>query len=256
MDPIFTVLEFASIRRPIGNYGIMLASAILIGTLFSMRATKRAGMDPFDTLAAAGFTVFGAFTGSVVLHAIVQWVTTGSPFTGGPGLVFYGAPIGGGLAAIASCRAFDMPLLKTLDLCVPAIPLAHALGRLGCFFAGCCFGAEHHGALSVTFTHALAPGSYPPVARHPVQLYEAAGLLFIAATFILIRPREVSSGRRLFFYLLAYAPLRFTVELVRGDVDRGVFFGLGTSQWIAIGMALFALVGLSRTRNAGSLSAA
>ncbi len=253
MHPIVTILSVGDHARPIGSYGLLLALAMVVGTFVAVRAGARAGMDVGNLIALCGFGVGGSMAGSYLLFVAVEasrGVPVGETVATGGGLVFYGAPLGGTLAMLGASRILGVPFLRFADAAIPSIPIAHALGRIGCFLAGCCFGAPWDGPWAVRFTHPFAPGAHPDVLRHPTQLYESLGLLALALAFVLVPAREVGTGRRALAYALAYAVLRFVIELFRGDAVRGVYFGgvLSTSQAISIGFALVAGAYLLRTR--------
>jgi phosphatidylglycerol:prolipoprotein diacylglycerol transferase len=120
------------------------------------------------------------------------------------GFAFYGGFAGGALTALA-CRRLA-PFAAFADAAAPPLALAHAVGRVGCWLAGCCFGRAT--ALPIA-----------AVGRHPVQLYEALGLVAIAAA--------TWRARRPFArYVVAYALLRLATEPLRGD-DRGALVARG-----------------------------
>ena len=120
---------------------------------------------------------------------------------------------------------------------LPAVPVVHAIGRLGCYFGGCCYGAASELPWAVHY-----PGDV--VSRHPWPLYEAAALCVLAVLFW--RPPRSGghsvSGRRAGASILSYACVRLLLEPLRGDAVRGVFgaAGLSTSQIIAV-----AVIGVS-----------
>ncbi len=147
----------------------------------------------------------------------------------GGGFVFFGGLIGGMLFwAIYSVWLKLFPA-KKLFLFLPSLTLGHAIGRLGCWFAGCCYGVQCKLPWAI---------SLRGVERHPVQLYEALAL-FILGFFLLGRIRKgIWSGRKLVaFYLLSYSTIRFLLEFFRGDKLRGIFMGgLSISQLVALGL--------------------
>ncbi|MEM7606710.1 MAG: prolipoprotein diacylglyceryl transferase family protein [Myxococcota bacterium] len=250
MNPIFTILEFGGVQRPIGNFGIMLAVAMLVAAVVATRAASRGGIDSGSAIAAAGFTAAGALFGASFLYHVVEFFRTGSVSSAfaTQGIVFYGAPIGGALALYFTAPRLGLPLGRFLDLAVPGIPMAHAMGRLGCFFGGCCFGRPYDGPFSVQYTHPLAPAAQESVFRHAVPLYESALLLMLAALLMFWPKRRVGSGEHVGVYLAVYAVIRATTETFRGDGVRGVWFGVSTSQWISIGMFLVGVWLLQRAR--------
>ena len=125
---------------------------------------------------------WGRWGGAWLLYVLVEAHRTGSPMPAMQrgGLVFFGAPLGAVVALFIVRRALHIRLGRYLDLSIPAIPAAHAMGRIGCLLGGCCYGEPYAGALSIVYTHPLAPAAHPAIPRHPVPLYEAGGLIFIA----------------------------------------------------------------------------
>ncbi len=253
MDPVLTVLRFGDVERTLGTFGLMVGLGILVSAIVGTRAAARAGLDPGLTIASFGFTAAGSMAGAFGLFVVVEYFRTGHliDFANEGGLVFYGAPLGGGLALWLSCRGFGLPFARLCDAAVHAIPAGHAIGRLGCFFGGCCFGRETTDATfwAVRYTNALAPAAHPPVLRHPTPLYESALLLIVAYAFTLVPTKRVGDGARFGAYCVTYALVRSTVEAFRGDTVRGVWaLGLSTSQWISIVTAAFGLLLIARAR--------
>ena len=123
-----------------------------------------------------------------------------------------------------------------IERALPALATGHALGRVGCFLGGCCFGRAWDGPLAVHYHDALAPAAALPVGRHPVPLYEAVVLLALALVFASRPSRAAGSGTRLCAYAACYSVLRIGLETLRGDAVRGVFFGglVSTSQLVAL----------------------
>ena len=158
------------------------------------------------------------------------------------GGVFYGGLIGGGVAGAIYIRKYKLDVPDVLDILVPSILLFHAFGRVGCFFAGCCYGSE--AAWGIAFTQSLgAPNGVPLI---PVQLFEAGFNLLLLTAMLILRPERKRPGLLLPLYLIAYAVARFVLEFFRGDSSRGVFL-LSTSQWISLLILPAAVVLLVRT---------
>ena len=116
---------------------------------------------------------------------------------------------------------------------VPCIPLGHAIGRVGCLFAGCCYGLPYNGIGAI---HLNPVGITHPV--FPVQLLEAVLNLILSGCLLLYSRKKPSGYSLLFLYLICYAVIRFLLEFLRGDQIRGLFIGLSTSQWISLLMLL------------------
>ncbi len=166
----------------------------------------------------------------------------------GAGWAFYGGFIAAALFSIWFIRRHRWPAGKICDMAGWAIMLGLAWGRMGCFLAGCCFGAVSHEHYGVSFPKG-SPASRSqwlegllPTYRHashpvyPTQLYEAILALTVAAVaYFVIRPRKRFDGQVFLFAMVTYAIGRFMLEFIRSD-ERGAVLGVSTSQWIAMGI--------------------
>jgi phosphatidylglycerol:prolipoprotein diacylglycerol transferase len=154
------------------------------------------------------------------------------------GLVFYGGVIGGLLGMIFAAKITKTkPSIYYVSI-VPYIPVGHAIGRVGCFCAGCCYGLESDSIFAVKFKNSVT-GLSPDIAVIPIQLIEAVCDICIAA--YLIKKYQYSCGKNnnvLSEYLILYAIMRFVIEFLRGDSIRGRWLHLSTSQWISVSFLL------------------
>lgn len=144
--------------------------------------------------------------------------------------------------------------LPVADYVVTALPLGHALGRVGCFLEGCCHGRPTGRPWGVAFTSIASsvPEELLGVPLHPTQLYEAAGELGLFVFFgywVLprIRSGRLRHGTAFLGYTLGYSLMRFLIEFLRGD-ERGTLFlpGLSPSQWLSLAAGLAAAAALQR----------
>ena len=110
---------------------------------------------------------------------------------------------------------------------ITGVVLAHAIGRIGCFFAGCCFGIPTESFLGVVFPHGHAHSLYPDTSVFPTQLFEAA---FLFIMFILFNKVKWFQNKELEAYLIGYGVWRIAIEFIRGD-DRGVLLALFETQY-------------------------
>ena len=165
------------------------------------------------------------------------------------GMVFYGGLAGAVIGVRLFARYMKFPLEVYLPALVPAIPLMHAFGRVGCFFAGCCYGVPVPAKFGVVFASShIAPGGVP---LFPVQLVEAACefvIFCVLFTLVCGRRKPVSGGGMLALYVLLYAPVRFVLEFFRGDAARGFLLGLSTSQWLSLAAGFGAVIWLACAR--------
>lgn len=150
------------------------------------------------------------------------------------GFVFYGGLLGGLAGAWLFCKQRRTSFAALGRDLVPALPLFHAFGRVGCFLAGCCYGIPAPaGWLGVTFPASAveAPSGVPLL---PVQLYEAAGCFLLFLLLEHLASRGWPGDRLLAVYLALYSVFRFLLEFLRGDAARGFLGPLSTSQVISL----------------------
>ncbi|MDA8098586.1 MAG: prolipoprotein diacylglyceryl transferase [Nitrospiraceae bacterium] len=233
---------------PIRLYGLMIGIGFLLGIWLASRRAKKEGIDPDRILDMGIYLLLAAIVGSRLLYVIVTW----QEFTRNPldifaiwkgGLVFYGGLIGAVATGVWYLRKHDLPLWKTADIFAPYVALGHMFGRFGCFFAGCCYGAQCTGPLGITYSdpHSLAPLG---IGLYPTQLFEAGGEFLNFLLLLTLYRFRSFDGQVFWTYPALYAVLRFTVEFFRGDAVRGVWFGglVSTSQIIAVVMFCASLI--------------
>ena len=245
-------------RFTIYTYGVLLAAAYLIGLKYATVRARARGLDPARTLDLGIYVIISALVGAKLLLVVVEF----DEFRRNPGEllnlarsggVFYGGLILAVVVALWYIRRHRLPVWDTCDAFAPAIALGHAVGRLGCLAAGCCFGAPTDLPWGITFTDPAAAanvGTPLHQSLHPTQLYESGAELLVLALLIATERRgRPFPGRTFWLYLLLYGVTRFIIEFFRGDA-RGLVFGvLSTSQFISlivIPLSLVMLVVLAR----------
>ena len=240
---------------PIGTYGLLLTLAFLGAMALSMRLGKRDQLVP-DSLSDLAITVLiGGVVGAKLLMIVVD-LFKGAPLsqvfdlgTLRAGGVVHGGIILGLAAFLWRIRALKMPLRPTLDALTPGVALGQAIGRLGCFFAGCCYGSECHAPWAVTFTSPDAANfSGTPLDSpiHPVQLYNTLSNLTIMTVLLLLGRRRKFQGQVGACYFILEGLGRIITETWRGDLDRGI--GLLGFSWLSTGRLsgfIFILIGIT-----------
>jgi len=260
------------VRLPLHSYGLMLALAFVVGIWLAQREAVRQGQSPQVVADLSFWILVAALVGSRVFFILVNWgdyfganALVDTRFGRIPrllaiwegGLVFYGGFIAAALTAIGYLRAKDISWRPYADTLLPSVAFGQFLGRIGCFGAGCCWGraCDPHLPWAArfppdslayqSFAHRANPMQYLDAERlhtvglHPVQLYESLGELAIFTILVaLVRPNKRFHGQVMAVWLMLYAMLRSTTEAFRGDVERGVYLGLGVGQWTS--MAIFA----------------
>ncbi|MGH9670615.1 MAG: prolipoprotein diacylglyceryl transferase, partial [Terriglobales bacterium] len=156
--------------------------------------------------------------------------------TGG---IFYGGLVAAIGVSLWYMRRHRFPLLKTFDVFAPGVALGHAIGRLGCFAAGCCYGKPTDLPWGVTFTSELAhrlTGTTLGVPLHPTQIYESLVELTNFAVLMWLFRRRTFDGQVIGAYLFLYGFARYFMEFLRDDPGRGTVFGgaMSVSQFVSI----------------------
>lgn len=178
-----------------------------------------------------GAKLFGCLTGLYIALANNEPITLETFLN--TGIVFYGGLIGFILSFLLICKIWNKKIdYGVVDLIAVCMPLFHSFARLGCFFAGCCYGIESDSWLSVRYTTRLYEETFTAL-RLPIQLIEAFVniLIFIILLFLLYKGKFRSHLLKV--YLLMYATARIMLEFFRGDIVRGVWSGISLSQFIS-----------------------
>jgi phosphatidylglycerol:prolipoprotein diacylglycerol transferase len=232
------------------TYGLLVAIGVLSGLTVAAKLAERAGVASDTAWNLGVLAIISSIVGAKLMLFINDW----SWYAAHPGEIFSlstlqagGVFYGGLIAAVALSlwyiRKHRLPVLATCDAFAPGIALGHAIGRLGCFAAGCCYGKPTSLPWGVTFTNPLAnhiSGTPLGVPLHPTELYEAIfeflNFLFLYWLF----KRKTSDGQVLGAYMFLYGVARFFVEFVRGDPERGSVFGgvMTGTQLISIFLVL------------------
>jgi len=250
MFPFITI-----IGRTIGMYQIAMLFGIFAAGIYVCRLCKKNGYDDNDGIIFLLLTSIGVFIGGRVLYSIVNYemfiyviknITKinslkkilNAVYLIWGGNIFYGGLLGGLLTAIIIFK--KKPQYRyLLDFVVPAVPLFHFFGRIGCFLAGCCFGVES--SFGFTFHHSIIEEANE-INRFPVQLLEAFINLLLFFILDFFRRKNLFRQNIIYFYLLFYSIARFFIEFLRGDAYRGIFFNfLSTSQIISIMIFCFVI---------------
>ena len=227
---------------PVYTYGVLLAAAYLLGLQFALVRARARALDANKVMDLGIWIIISALIGAKLLLLIVDF----DSFRQNPrelltllrsGGVFYGGLIAAVAVAFWYLRRYRLPVCTVCDAFAPGIALGHVIGRMGCFFAGCCFGRATSVPWAVTFTNTYAnenAGTPLNVPIHPTQLYEAGAELAILGLLLWLERRwRPFPGRTFWSYLLFYGVTRFIIEFYRGDA-RGMVGDLSTSQFVSV----------------------
>jgi len=206
---------------------------------------KKLSVRLIDLLKLFALSAICAYVGATFVFMLtrIPWLVTHFSFRNllylitRSGIVFYGGLFGVLLAAKLFARFCRYDEAATYRMIVPAIPLFHAFGRIGCLLGGCCFGRVL--ATVIEFDGVL-------FTRMPVQAFEAA-FCFLLFSSLMIIEKKRREWDLLRTYMLSYAAFRFAIEFLRGDNLRGVYI-LSTSQWISLAIIAYYIFKWVRNR--------
>jgi len=243
------LFHFGSFGVP--TYGVLVATGVFVGLWISVRNSVKQGIQPEKAWDFGIAVVLAGIVGAKVLYVILDW-QSGYTFaqnlrqifsldTLQSGGVFSGGLLASFLVGAWFLRRHQMPALATCDAFAPGLAMGHAIGRLGCFAAGCCYGKPTDHWWGVAFKNLLPPPVVDAlVPREPTQLFESGAELIIFFLLTWMFQRKKFDGQVIGAYMFLYGVARFFLEFIRDDPGRGSVFGgvLSGTQLIALGLVL------------------
>ena len=219
---------------PIYTYGVLVAAGFLLGLFYARFQAPKAGLSPDGIWNFAIYGILIALVCSKLWLLASEW----DYYAANPGEIlsvatlqsagtFYGGVVGGIVWTIVYTRIAKLPMLAVLDVCAAPVALGHAIGRVGCFVAGCCYGKQTSLPWGVTFTNAIAAriaGTPLNVSLHPTQLYEAAAEFVNFVLLVWLGTRQKFSGQLIGTFFVLYGIQRGAIEFLRGDPGRTLMF--------------------------------
>jgi phosphatidylglycerol---prolipoprotein diacylglyceryl transferase len=244
MHPIL----FQSGPLTIYTYGVLVATGVVLGLWFARQQAGRAGLDREKIWNLGIYAILMALLVAKVWLLFSSWhdylahpreILSLATFESGG--TFYGGVLGAILTIVIYSYVEKMPLVSVLDTFAAALPIGHAIGRLGCFFAGCCYGKPTTLPWGVTFTSPAAgriAGTPLGIRLHPTELYEAGAEFANFLILLWVSRRQRFQGQLLGTYFLLYGLERGTIEFFRGDPGRTMLFHDSVSVMQVVSMAL------------------
>lgn len=165
-------------------------------------------------------SILTGFAGAYFFDAYTQGISVRLDTMDQVGLTFFSGLLTGIFILCLFLKIFSLPVLTTLNQLTLPFCIAHIFGRIGCFLAGCCFGAPTDSVFGVTFPRGSLPYMHYHgfIKIHPTQLYES---FFVLLVFLALK---ITKAKQPFFiYLASYSVFRFFVEFIRAD-NRGTAF--------------------------------
>lgn len=235
----------------IPTFFTMMMLGVLAATFYLYFRAPKLG---FSQVVALDIGIFGAVFGVIggrLFHVFAEawWFYREDPwrildFWRG-GFVSFGAFIGGAVAVLLYLRMRRLPVLKYADFTALSLPLLVMFIRVGCLGAGCCYGKP-----TDSFFHLIFPGPHyengPPtgVPVHPTQVYDFLNGLVVFVFLNWLYPRRRFDGQIALLFFILYSTIRFMIEFLRGDADRGLYFHdtISTGQMTGGLVIIFCLI--------------
>jgi phosphatidylglycerol:prolipoprotein diacylglycerol transferase len=219
-------------------YGIMVVLAVVAVIALAVLEARRVGLSEEHIYSVALWGIIGGILVSRLFHVIDKWdyyMANPRQIIGFAGLTVYGAVFGALLAVLIYCWVKKLSFWQIGDVAAPGAILGQAIGRIGCFINGCCYGLPTSSPLGVVYTN---PASFCPLGEsfQPTQIYHMLWDLIGFGILWSLRRRLEPKGSLFLLYLALYAAGDLSIRFVRvGEPFRsGMFFNMQEAQLIGI----------------------
>ena len=236
-----------------------MAVAFLFGTWLALKEARRLHLDEDKVVSVILVALVCGVLGARMLYVLEhvsefrrEWGSVLALWQGG--LTLYGGMVAGVFGGLLMARRLQLPLWVTADALAPSLAIGGAIGRVGCFLNGCCYGRPTHLPWGVTFpSDSFAGLDFGNAKIHPSQLYfSLAGLTLFGITWAL-RKRMGTAGTLFWFSLMIYGLMRIPLDFTRAYEPETAFLTIGgfdivESQLSSLAIALFSLLMILRLR--------
>lgn len=250
--------EFFSIGNlTIHTYGFLIMLGAIAGYFYiSISAKRELNISPDKIQSLAIIIILSAVIGGKIFFYFEKpdyYFSSPSNMLKNfrTGFVFYGSLLFVIPAAVWFFKREKWPIWAVLDRLAITGTIIHGFGRLGCFFAGCCYGKPTDSFIGITFTNELSQAKPLNTPIHPTQLYEFTLLFSIFIFLLMLKRTGRMKGQLIFVYIILYAIGRSINEIFRGDLSRGFIIEdvLSHSQFISIVLLVVSVWLYFRFRN-------
>ncbi|MDT8341625.1 MAG: prolipoprotein diacylglyceryl transferase [Longimicrobiales bacterium] len=251
------------------SFGVMMFLAFLTAGMILRMEMERAGRNGELAWDLVFMAVIGGLLGAKIYYVLLNWdrlQVEGLSFVfSRGGMVWYGGFLGATALVLWKARKLELPLARVVDWSAPALALAYAVGRVGCFLVGDDWGRPTGSWVGIRFPDGVPPTRVDVIERqfgiavdpelvarygdvvpvHPTQLYEVAMSTLIFLVLWRIRGRDARPGWLFSVWLALAGVERFVVEIFRAKDDR--FFGaLTLAQVISLALVAVGVLGMAR----------
>ncbi|MCD6228047.1 MAG: prolipoprotein diacylglyceryl transferase [Candidatus Omnitrophica bacterium] len=220
------------------TYGVLVFLGVVAGYFFSLVQVKKEGIDKKDFSDIVFWSLIWGFIGARIFYILLNFkFFLRDPLGIGlsrAGFVFYGGVFFGLGAFYILTRKRNLDFLKLADILVLALLLGHAIGRIGCFSYGCCYGKPTSSWIGIKFPPSSPAGSLGTKVI-PTQLISSLALLCIFLVLWSKRKKTSFKGEIFSLYFILYGIFRFIIEFYRGD-PRSYLGKFSMFQIISLGM--------------------
>jgi phosphatidylglycerol:prolipoprotein diacylglycerol transferase len=246
------------------TYGLAMAVAFGFGIWIAMKRAEKFGVGAKYALDLSVLILIFSLVGARVTYVATHWdefadhpLDAISPIQhtgqiGIAGLVLLGGVIAGFATAWIYSSRKQLPFLLTTDIFVPSLALGIAIGRIGCFFNGCCFGLPSDLPWACVFPpNSLAGEIYPGVHVHPTQLYESVYMFLVFIGLMIAGRERLALGLLTGMFLMLYGIGRFFIEMLRWYESEMILIRsprFTISQLISLGMVAVGIYLIVRSR--------
>ncbi len=250
---------------PIRSYGVAMAVAFLLGIVVARQRARRAGLNPDLIIDMAFFVIILSVLGARGAYVIARWDWFGSHLSQIPrvwdgGLALYGGVVLGVITGLIFFRVRHIDIWRGADVVAPSVALGVAIGRIGCFLNGCCFGQPCELPWAVSFpAGSYADVAYPGMTVHPTQLYASISAFVFFLILLAVDRRKPFDGFLLWLFVLMLAAYRFFADPFRhyestSYIIRTSAISLTNNQATGIGLAVISIAFMLylRSRNRAS----
>lgn len=244
-NELFTIGNYT-----VTGYGLCLALAIIAAYFTTELGIRYYKLDINVTLPMVASAVIPGFIGAKGLYLIqIADKIKDDPSIVSKhiidGFVIYGGIVVAIPSVYLCLKLMKVDILQYMDIGIASIAIAQAIGRVGCFLAGCCHGKEIVTDSAIAITYTNSSFAVNNVSYFPIQLV-CSILNLINFIFLLTLNKHVDiKGVTLFSYMITYGIGRFTIEFFRGDEIRGFIGLLSVSQFISLFVATIGIIACS-----------
>lgn len=244
------VFQYKDIYIP--TFFLMVMVASLATTFYVYRQAPKKGLSQLVVLDLALLSTFFGIIGARLFHVFFEapeyyWEHPGYVFHFWQGgFVGYGVFIGITVSVLIYVKLKKLPVLRYCDLVALGCPLIVLLVRVGCLGAGCCYGKPTDFFIHLTFNNPASDAGrdFAGIALHATQFYDLINAILVFVVVHIVDKRKKFHGQVMLVFFMMYALIRFFIEFIRGDEDRGVYFDglISTSQIAGVVIVVVCLV--------------